>query len=223
MEDPKDMRRLKIAPRVVGSTCLAVLFAASAGTGSQAVDTTDYPDWPCAQRKVVTLTSVQIWDGPPTEEIKGWKDDKQIKELTPILVSRRVPLKEAEKAIKTFADSQTADQRDEKLTLLFASVLSSINRDRKFVLGRIETSQKRQKKSALQIEGEGKDLAQTQSGEVRLIIPGKPTSAGEGQYNWNARIFREREEALTMACEIPVLIEQRAYEIAKLIRAQMKS
>ncbi len=98
-----------------------------------------------------------------------------------------------------------------------------VNKDRKFVLSRIETSQKRQKQAALQLEGEGKDLAETQSGEVRLVVPGKPVSSGEGQYNWNARIFREREEALTMACEIPVLIEQRAFEIGKLIRAQMKS
>ena len=43
------------------------------------------------------------------------------------------------------------------------------------------------------------------------------------EYNWNARIFQERQQNLTMACEIPVLIEQRAYEIGRLIRGLMKS
>ena len=33
------------------------------------------------------------------------------------------------------------------------------------------------------------------------------------EYNWNARIFQDRQQNLTMACEIPTLIEQRAYDL----------
>ncbi|MCK5089191.1 MAG: hypothetical protein KAQ88_04355, partial [Hyphomicrobiaceae bacterium] len=88
------------------------------------------------------MTSTQLWDGPPTEDLKAWEDDDDIKSLADVLESRRVPLEDAEKAIKAFAEKQPADQRDEKLTLLFASLLAKVNTDRQFVLKRIVTFQK---------------------------------------------------------------------------------
>jgi hypothetical protein len=54
------------------------------------------------------------------------------------LQSRRVPIAEAEKAIKQFAARQPEAERDRRLTLLFASVHASMNTDRSFVVGRIE-------------------------------------------------------------------------------------
>ena len=27
------------------------------------------PDWPCVQRKIATLTSAQMWDGPPVDDL----------------------------------------------------------------------------------------------------------------------------------------------------------
>ena len=99
------------------------------------------PDWPCMQRKVYKLTSTQIWDGPPVDDLKGWENDEKISELTTFLESRRVPLEDAEKAIKEFAASLPEGERDQKLTLLFASVLAKINSDRSFVIGRVEEFQ----------------------------------------------------------------------------------
>ena len=80
--------------------------------------------------------------------------------LTSILESRRVPLEDAEKAIKEFALAQPEAERDQKLTQLFASVLAKINSDRKFVIGRVEEFQKRQKGRAAELEREGKALGQ---------------------------------------------------------------
>ena len=185
------------------------------------------PDWPCVQRKVLTISAGQVWDGPPLEDLKGWEDDEKIGELTTILQSRRVSLEDAEKAIKEFAQSQPEGERDQKLTLLFASVLTKINTDRKFVIGRVEEFQKRQKARAAELEREGEKL-----GQSNQPIP-SPDSAAAGTsdfkltpeqetYNWNAFIFQERQQNLAVACDIPALIEQRAYEIARLIRAQMK-
>ncbi len=186
------------------------------------------PDWPCVQRKVETISSAQVWDGPPIDGLKAWEDDGKIQELTGILESRRVPLEDAEKAIKEYAQAQPEGERDQKLTLLFASVLSKINTDRKFVIGRIEEFQKRQKARAAELEREGQKL-----GEKNQPIP-SPDSAAAGMadyklspeqetYNWNARIFQDRQANLAVACDIPGLIEARAFDIAKLIRAQMKS
>ena len=105
-------------------------------------------------------------------------------------------------------------------------MLSKINTDRQFVMGRIEEFQRRQKARSDEIEREGEKLAQ-----LNQTIPADeqagPRDAKltpeQQEYNWNARIFQERQQNLTVACDIPVLIEQRAYEIAKLIRAQMQS
>ena len=186
------------------------------------------PDWPCMQRKVETISAAQIWDGPPIDGLKGWENDEKIQELTGVLESRRVSLEDAEKAIKEYAAAQPEGERDRKLTLLFASVLSKINTDRKFVIGRIEEFQKRQKGRAAELEREGQKL-----GEKNQPIP-SPDSPGAGAadfkltpeqetYNWNARIFQDRQQNLAVACDIPGLIEARAFDIAKLIRAQMKS
>jgi hypothetical protein len=184
------------------------------------------PDWPCVQRKVLMITPAQVWDGPPLDEVKGWEGDEKIAELTPYLESRRISLEDAEKAIKEYAESLPAAERDKKLTLLFAGFLQRINSDRQFVIGRVEEFQRRQKARAEELEREGGKLA-----EMNQEIPpaeqlgprDAKLTAEQQEYDWNARIFAERQQNLTVACEIPVLIEQRAYEIARLIRAQMAS
>lgn len=119
------------------------------------------PDWPCMQRKVETISSAQVWDGPALPDEKDWQNDNKIRELTSVLESRRVPLEDAEKAIKEFAQAQPEAERDQKLTQLFASVLAKINSDRKFVIGRVEEFQKRQKARAAELEREGKAFGQT--------------------------------------------------------------
>jgi len=181
------------------------------------------PDWPCVQRKVMTVTPAQIWDGPSIDNLKVEKDEK-ISNLTDVLESRRISLEDAEKAIKEFAAALPEGQRDQKLTQLFASVLNKINTDRQFVIGRVEEYQRRQKGRAAELEREGQKLAEKGLAAAEQLLPTETKLSPEQQeYNWNARIFQERQQNLTLACEIPALIEQRAYEIARLIRAQMKS
>ena len=180
------------------------------------------PDWPCIQRKVPTISPAQVWDGPPLDGIKEFSPD--IRDLTEVLESRRVSAEDAEKAIKEYAAKVPEAERDQKLTQLFASVLSEINTDRAFVMSRVEEFQKRQKGRAAELEREGQKLAEKGIAATDELLPTETKLTPEQQeYNWNARIFQERQQNLTMACEIPTLIEQRAYEIGRLIRAQMKS
>jgi hypothetical protein len=180
------------------------------------------PDWPCIQRKVPTISPAQVWDGPPIDGIKEF--DPSIRDLTEILESRRVSSEDAEKAIKEYAASVPEAERDKKLTELFASVLNEINTDRQFVMGRVEDFQKRQKGRAAELEREGQKLAEKGIAATDELLPTETNLTPEQQeYNWNARIFQERQQNLTMACEIPALIEQRAFEIGRLIRAHMKS
>ena len=158
--------------------------------------------------------------------IDGIKEfDPATRDLTELLESRRVSPEDAEKAIKEYgAQFPEGAERDKKLTELFAAVLNEINTDRQFVMGKVEEFQKRQKGRAVELEREGQTLADKGIAATDELLPTETKLTPEQQeYNWNARIFQERQQNLTMACEIPVLIEQRAYEIARLIRGLMKS
>ncbi len=202
------------------------MLAVAASTAAQSAGQPESSDWPCVQRKVMILTSTQLWDGPPTEDLKAWEDDGEIKNLADVLESRRVPLEDAEKAVKAFAEKQPANQRDEKLTLLFASLLTKINEDRKFVIKQIIRFQKRQEARSLEVQRQGRELAEKKQAipaEDQVTSMQMTLTPEQQKYQWDARVFQERQHNLTMACEIPVLIEQRAYEIGRLIRAQMTS
>jgi hypothetical protein len=208
------------------SAAAPVPGAGGAAPAVQPSEVIGSPDWPCIQRKMTTISPAQVWDGPPLDDVKGWEADEKIAELMPYLESRRVSLEEAEKAIKAFAESVPAAERDQKLTLLFAGVLNRVNSDRQFVMERVEEFQRRQKARAEELEREGLKLAemnQTIPAAEQLGPRDSKLTPEQKEYDWNARIFAERQQNLTMACEIPVLIEQRAYEIARLIRAQMSS
>lgn len=181
------------------------------------------PNWPCVQRKVVELTAAQMWDGPPIDaNNREWLNDNEIRTLSRSLISRRIPLSEAEEAIKKFAAKFDGKERNDKLTLLFTATLSQTNDERKTVIHGIERFQERQVARAAELERQGVDLDKLHTGTNAELIPDRPLTAEEQKYKWDARVFQERQQNLPLACEIPELIGQRIYELAKLIRAQMQ-
>lgn len=188
------------------------------------------PDWPCVQRKVPVLTSGAAWDGPPTEDLNNWRSDNEARKLAKYLISRRIPIEDAEKAVKAYAAKQPDDKRDANLTLLFAAVLGTTNDERKVVLSGIEKFNKRQLARAAELERQSSAL-QHQPAEAippadapgsTLVAQQRPPTPQE-KYDWDVRVFQERQQNLPLACEIPVLMEQRAFEIGRLIRMEMKS
>jgi len=179
------------------------------------------PDWPCVQRKVATLTSVQMWDGPAVDNLTQWHDNEAIRKLIAILASRRVPLEEAAAAIAQFAAAQPKDKRDHALELLFAGLLSTINSDRAAVMSGIERFQQRQKARAAEIERQGAVLRQLKEREANDEKARFELAAAEERYNWDVRVFSERQQSLSFACEVPVLIEQRLFELGREIRSRM--
>ena len=46
-------------------------------------------------------------------------------------------------------------------------------------------------------------------------------AAAEDSYQWDVRVFTERQQSLPLACEVPVLIEQRLFELGREIRSRM--
>ena len=178
-------------------------------------------DWPCVQRKVAKLTSAQMWDGAPVDDLTKWRDNEEITKLIVVLASRRVSLEQATAAIARFAAAQPQERRDEALKLLFAGLLSTINSDRAVVMGGIERFQQRQKARAAEIERQGTAIRELKERAVNDEKARAELAAAEDRYNWDVRVFSERQQSLPLACEVPVLIEQRLFELGREVRSRM--
>ena len=203
---------------------MVALLAALAAAGAHAAEPARpvNPDWPCIQHKVPTLTSAQMWDGPPVDDEESWRDNAEVVKLIPTLASRRVPMSEAAAAIEAFAAAQPKEKRDEALKLLFAGLLKTVNADRAVVMSGVERFQKRQKARAGEIQRQGEAIRQLRKRAETDDKARPELTAAEDRYNWDVRVFTERQQSLPLACEVPVLIEQRLFELAREIRARMR-
>lgn len=184
-------------------------------------------EWPCIYRKVPELSAAMIWDGPQITDTTSWHKDDAIRKLSQYAISRRVKMEDVEAAIKKYAASLPADQRDAKLTELFSAVLTRTNEDRKTVMRGIEKFHERQverskaiEKEALELQPQEQAEAEDPTGEAG--VAGKASDAQE-KYKWEVRAFQEKQANIPIACEIPQLIDERAGEVARAIRAEMKS
>ncbi len=206
--------------RLTIALTLALFLFAQAPPPAYAVDTAN-PDWPCIQGKVEELTPAQFWDGPPIDEYADnwWKDD-EVRKLVPVIISRRNPMEEVEAKIEEFAKATPEAERDARLTRLFAGVMDETNKIRRRVLVGIERFERRQKARAKALEEKGLELTKL----LRRAQQGEEISAqledAQRAYDWDARVFKERNDNIPLACEIPVDIDQRAFALAQAIRFQ---
>ena len=162
-----------------------------------------------------------MWDGPAVDDLTQWRDNEEIRKLIAVLANRRVPLEEAAAAIARFSSAQPQDQRDNALKLLFAGLLSIINNDRAVVMSGIERFQQRQKARAAEIERQGAAIRQLKERAASDEKARAELAIAEERYNWDVRVFSERQQSLPLACEVPVLIEQRLFELGREIRSRM--
>ncbi len=194
---------------------------AVAGAHAQDAAKADEKTWPCVQAKVMNLSPTAMWDGPAIEEIKDIYRDDAVRKLVPFIVSRRVELTEVEKAIEDFAKAHPEDKRDEALTLLFAGAFDSANITRRSVVRGIERYQARQRARADQLQVKSTELTALRRDAGKSAEANKAAKQAQVKYDWDARVFEERQQNIPFACEIPVIIGQRVYALAQAIRAQM--
>ena len=202
----------------LAAMALATLVAASFVAGPAPAVAATGGDWPCIQRKVARLSIGQMWSGPLVEG--EWEADAAIRELAPKLASRRLPVEEAAPLIDEFASTTGADKA-QRLAMLFAATFEIIDRDRATVVAGIERYSKRQQALAARIGDESLKI-----GEMKRTSDGSNPALdriedAEVALTWDMRIYEERERSLTYVCEVPVLYEQRAFAIAKLIEAKL--
>jgi hypothetical protein len=178
-----------------------------------------FPDWPCNQIKVPEISLAAVWAGPPIDDVQDtWQQDPTITDLVARLAARRTPLEEAEKAISDFINGKAAE-RQQKAKLIFAGLFQSLNQERSRVMNGIERFSRLQKGSADQIRSEIRQLRDLQN-----IADGDQGKVGElaDRIDWDTRVFEERHRTIGYVCEVPVLIEQRLFALARAIQQSLE-
>lgn len=196
----------------VMATVLAITMA-FCGTASAA--SYDDPDWPCVQRKVLNLSVGQMWAGPLIEEtaFKDWRRDQAVKKLAAVLAVRRTSDEEADALIKDFAAEQGTDKAN-KLALLFAGIFTLIERERSEIIEGIGRYARTQTALTKTIDADQNEL-------TALKAAAEPNfdliEELEDKVLWESRIFKDRQLSLTYVCETPVILEKRAFAMARKI------
>ncbi|MCA1408936.1 hypothetical protein I6F26_31575 [Ensifer sp. IC3342] len=180
----------------------------------------DDPDWPCIQRKVPELSLGQIWTGaelPPAAA--DWSKDAGISALVTELAARRVPLAEAQQKIKSYAESLPVGERERRMTMLVQGLFDHMNRERSDVIAGIARYAHRQRNMATVLRQEASAVD-----ALRAKPDADPNelTARSDRLAFQTRIFQERAESLSFVCEVPTLIEQRLYALAKAIAETLK-
>jgi hypothetical protein len=202
----------------VGFGCRSAFVAALMAITSPAMSSYQRPrepDWPCIQRKVPELSLRQIWNGPELPaSAADWRKDPDIPGLVAELAARRVPIAEAQKEIRDFAATLPKEKPDEQLMKLVQGLFDHMNQERSQVIAGIGRYARNQVQLAARLRNEASELD---------ALRAKPDAdAAEitdrtDKLTWEMRIFEERVQALTYVCEVPTLIEQRLYALAKTI------
>lgn len=206
---------------MIRTVITAALLTFAAATPVLAAADPSNPYWPCVQKKVSDLSPTAIWDGPALDEHKDWFRDKELATIVKKLATRRVPAEKAVAALEAYAKALPEAERDVKLTKVFAGLFSTVNTQRRAVISGIEKFQRAQVERAKELEQQGVDLAKLKGDIVVDDTAAIPPSPEEDKLYWAGRIFQERQANIPIACELPPIIEERLFEMARAIRGLM--
>ena len=200
------------------SLAVAVIIAVGLRGMALAADPR-FPDWPCVQIKVPQLSVAAVWAGPPIDDAaSAWEQDPAVRELVARLAARRTPLDEAQKAISDFMTGN-ADEREQKAKLLFAGLFNTLDRERSAVMNGIERFSRQQKEFVAKIRAETTELRNLQDAADHDEVKADELAS---RVEWDTRIFEERKKTIGYVCEVPVLIEQRLFALARTIQESLE-
>jgi hypothetical protein len=177
-----------------------------------------FPDWPCNQVKVPEISVAAVWAGPPIDDVgNAWEEDAAIRDLVARLAARRTPLLDAQKAISDVITG-TESERQRKAKLLLAGLFKTLNHERNDVMHGLERYFRKQREFSNQIRSTILQLRELQDG------PNPDQSRVDeltSRVEWDTRIFEERRKTINFVCEVPVVIEQRLFALARAIQQSL--
>jgi hypothetical protein len=201
-----------------GSVAMAVAIELALQGMALAADPR-FPDWPCNQVKVPEISVAAVWAGPSIDDVgNAWEDDATIKELVARLAARRTPLDDAQKAISDVITGTDAE-RQKKAKLIFAGLFETLNHERGEVMQGIERYFRRQREFSDQIRSRILQLRELQH---RPDANQSKIDELTTRVEWDTRIFEERRKTMNFVCEVPVLIEQRLFALARAIQQALE-
>lgn len=204
---------------LVRGLALAALLLPAASPALAATNTD--PDWPCIQRKVPELSLGQIWNGPELpQSAKNWAQDSEIPALVKELAARRVPIADAQSQIREFATGLPADQKNARMTMLVQGLFDYMNGERSQVISGIARYARNQLELAARLRKEASEL---DAMRAKPDADANEIALRTDRLTWETRVFEERVQSLTYVCEVPTLIEQRLYALAKAISEVLSS
>ena len=179
------------------------------------------PDWPCVQRLVPELAEGQMWGGPPLGSVEGfWIADPVIAPLVPEIVDIARPMDAVAGLIDDFITATPETEREARLTMLFSGTLDYVNGERSRVIERIKRYARGQRALADQIAAASATLHGIR---VDIAPEDQPPEVREtlARREWDLRVFDDRMSMLSQVCDQPVLLEQRAFAVAREIQGHL--
>jgi len=178
-----------------------------------------FPDWPCSQIKVPEISVAAVWAGPSIDDVgNAWEEDATIRDFVARLAARRTPLDDAQKSLAD-TNTGTESERQKKAKLIFAGLFKTLNHERSEVMQGIERYARKQKEFSDQIRSAILQLRELQD------RPNPDQSRIDDltdRVEWDTRIFEERRKTMNFVCEVPVLIEQRLFALARAIQQSLE-
>jgi hypothetical protein len=201
---------------MVKKTRLVSIFAVALLAPAAALAANADPDWPCVQRKVPTLSIGQVWNGPQLPpSAQGWEKDEQVSALVAEISARRVPLEDAQKKIGDFAAALPPDQARAKLEMLAQGLFDHMDAERSHVMTGIARYARKQVAMAAELRKESSALdALLAKSDADPVLVQRKTD----ELTFGTRIYDERTQSLSSVCEVPTIIEQRLYQLAKTVQ-----
>ncbi|MGB3316234.1 MAG: hypothetical protein WBB85_17670 [Albidovulum sp.] len=195
MENPTHIAGLALILSQIGQPVLA-----AGGTDA---------DWPCIQRRTGELSAGVMWPAP----LGDAATDTEADDLAARLALRRVSEDEAKAAVDAYATAHPGLGPD-ALGAIFQAAFTRIDRDRTRVLDGISRYGHKQAALAERIDAAHAEMTALKAVEEPDF---DRMDALEEQIDWDERIYKDRERALTYVCETPVLLEKRAYSVAQML------
>ena len=174
------------------------------------------PDWPCVQRLLPEIAGGMVWSGPPLDEVAAPDGDRAFAALAEELAARRVPIEDAEGQIVDYAGTLNGADKSETLAALFKETLEIINDDRASIIAGIRKFSQGQRALADKINAKNQDIETMDRSDVLAY------DAAVAERDWDIRIFEDRRQSLVYLCEQPVLLEQRAFALARSLASHLE-
>jgi len=206
--------------RAVACFVFTTSLSLAASLANGAAPAPQDPDWPCEQILVSEVPAAVVWAGPSVDGLgSAWKQAQGVTRLVQQITSPAYDQDSAEQAITAFASMQDPQQKDQRLTLLFAGVLETLNRDRSRMLQGILSYSRGQSARAMRLGEDLDEIARLE--DDPSSVARERLQAMQQEMMIKQRIFDEREGSIQYLCSRPVAIEQRLGFLARTIAAQL--